>query len=194
MTRMLTIGPDRCPDCRYDLRGLPGHYHCPECGFEFDEHTLVCRPNRTWKAYLWLLPGVLVLCGPIAGMFSDSLRVGDSFSATATAIMAAALVGLCVLITWRLVRADRAGRYIALTPRGVKSRSLEGTQFVPWADVYCVSRMQAHSYVIAVERVSDENPIIISEVVQSRLDLRTLLAVAPKLYARYYKPQTEHVA
>jgi hypothetical protein len=27
----------RCPECEYDLRGLPAAHRCPECGFEYDE-------------------------------------------------------------------------------------------------------------------------------------------------------------
>ncbi len=27
----------RCPECDYDLRGLPYAHSCPECGFEYDE-------------------------------------------------------------------------------------------------------------------------------------------------------------
>ncbi|MCZ6835854.1 MAG: hypothetical protein O7G85_08780 [Planctomycetota bacterium] len=28
-----------CPQCDYDLVGLPGAHACPECGFEYDEST-----------------------------------------------------------------------------------------------------------------------------------------------------------
>lgn len=27
----------RCPECNYDLRGLPYAHNCPECGIEYDE-------------------------------------------------------------------------------------------------------------------------------------------------------------
>lgn len=27
-----------CPECNYDLRGLPHAHNCPECGFEYDEN------------------------------------------------------------------------------------------------------------------------------------------------------------
>ena len=28
----------RCPECDYDLRGLPYAHNCPECGIEYDEN------------------------------------------------------------------------------------------------------------------------------------------------------------
>ncbi len=28
----------RCPECNYDLIGLPYAHNCPECGFEYDEN------------------------------------------------------------------------------------------------------------------------------------------------------------
>ena len=31
----------RCPECNYDLRGLPADYACPECGFTYDADTVV---------------------------------------------------------------------------------------------------------------------------------------------------------
>lgn len=34
-------GLDRCPICDYDFATLPSAYRCPECGFEYDEHTRV---------------------------------------------------------------------------------------------------------------------------------------------------------
>lgn len=41
---------DRCPACRYSLQGLPSVYRCPECGFEYDDKTLVVEMfDRPWK-------------------------------------------------------------------------------------------------------------------------------------------------
>lgn len=49
---------DRCPACRYSLQGLPSVYRCPECGFEYDEGTIilsetVSKTNR-WSLLLIL--------------------------------------------------------------------------------------------------------------------------------------------
>ena len=38
---------NRCPICRYSLRGLPVEHKCPECGFEYDQETSVFYPR--WK-------------------------------------------------------------------------------------------------------------------------------------------------
>ena len=33
--------PERCPQCGYDLAGLPDKGQCPECGFEYDPDSLI---------------------------------------------------------------------------------------------------------------------------------------------------------
>jgi hypothetical protein len=45
----------KCPICRYDLTGLPASHRCPECGFEYDETTVVWYAPRDWwtAACLW---------------------------------------------------------------------------------------------------------------------------------------------
>jgi len=56
-----------CPECRYDLSGLPRAHACPECGFDYDEATfdLTTRANYTlssvWDVLPWLaIPAVVV--------------------------------------------------------------------------------------------------------------------------------------
>ena len=52
---------DRCPECgREPLVPLsPGV--CPDCGFVYDEHTLVWRPRRPWRIYLLFLNTLIFL-------------------------------------------------------------------------------------------------------------------------------------
>jgi hypothetical protein len=68
-----------CPLCDYPLEGLPDHYHCPECGFEFDKSMRRFGPPKEIR----LLRGVsrTLLFTAITGMF-------------------AAGVGLCVFRSW----------------------------------------------------------------------------------------------
>ena len=49
----------RCPECRYDLRGLPATHRCPECEFEYDAATIVWRPSRK-KFAIHMLLGIAV--------------------------------------------------------------------------------------------------------------------------------------
>ncbi len=52
----------RCPECRYDLRGLPATHRCPECDFEYDAATIVWRPSkRKWVIHLLLAVTVTLI-------------------------------------------------------------------------------------------------------------------------------------
>jgi hypothetical protein len=48
----------RCPVCEYDLAGLPAAHACPECGFEYDERTIVLYGARTGQSVQPLLVGL----------------------------------------------------------------------------------------------------------------------------------------
>jgi len=39
-------GSTLCAECDYDLQGLPSDYRCPECGWSYDERTLVYETER----------------------------------------------------------------------------------------------------------------------------------------------------
>ncbi len=55
----------RCPECEYNLAGLPRRHRCPECGYEYDECTFVLdfrkdrkpRSRSRWFSYI----GVVLL-------------------------------------------------------------------------------------------------------------------------------------
>lgn len=64
---------DSCPLCEYDLRGLPSPHTCPECGFEYDEATIVLPcwvtkqgreswQRRTFQMVVITTLGLSVLC------------------------------------------------------------------------------------------------------------------------------------
>jgi len=54
-----------CPQCRYDLRGVPvveGLYRCPECGGVWDLETIVhARLSRERFAGRWIIGAILLL-------------------------------------------------------------------------------------------------------------------------------------
>ncbi len=43
----------QCPQCRYDISGLPATHRCPECGFTYDESMIVLEG--------WHVPGLASL-------------------------------------------------------------------------------------------------------------------------------------
>ncbi len=57
---------DRCPACRYSLQGLPSVYRCPECGFEYDEGTIILSETVS-KTSRWSLLALILLffTGPL---------------------------------------------------------------------------------------------------------------------------------
>jgi len=59
----------RCPVCEYGLCGLPSRHQCPECGFAYDEKTLVLRPegHRRW-ILVTISILVIVLLGAVLWM------------------------------------------------------------------------------------------------------------------------------
>jgi len=67
----------RCPNCRYDLTGLPVAGHCPECGRSFDKSRLGFsnRINefeatlaRVRSIVLAVLAGCMLMCGGLLQM------------------------------------------------------------------------------------------------------------------------------
>lgn len=56
-----------CPLCDYDLKGLPTEHKCPECGYEYDNATIVlpCWTSKgkytSWLQRVFLL--AVVVCG-----------------------------------------------------------------------------------------------------------------------------------
>lgn len=53
---MNTLGElERCPDCNYELKGLPGIHRCPECGFAYDKGSIVLSAKRKFRLANWLI-------------------------------------------------------------------------------------------------------------------------------------------
>lgn len=67
-------GSTLCPDCDYDLSGLPVPHRCPECGFRYDVDTIVWKPDpiRTRKrTRLYTLIGVAYIAAHVADVVSN---------------------------------------------------------------------------------------------------------------------------
>ena len=77
-------GINRCPICDYDFVTLPDAYRCPECGFEYDEHTQVwpCGSTffttRAWRLITFvvtLLVGFKLAFGKSATTFTRAVSI-----------------------------------------------------------------------------------------------------------------------
>ncbi len=130
--------PVNCPVCHYSLRGLPASHRCPECGFEYDEHTLIWRPARRRGVY-----AVLVFVGLWA--LYEAVQLARSVVATHPTlsremILGAVLLPIIGVLLFRLWRAARRGRFIAVTPHGVFARSVHREESIPWHAIEHVAR------------------------------------------------------
>ncbi|MBN2562308.1 MAG: hypothetical protein JXQ75_15390 [Phycisphaerae bacterium] len=129
-----------CPVCEYPLIGLPRRHRCPECGFEYDEHTRIWqarRPWRLWKAVSLLMNGV-AFCFFALGAY---LFAFTSLALRWVAPVLAAFYACCFVYQWIL---NRRREYVAVTPGGVIVR-MYGTKprAVPWCDVLMVGGVGA---------------------------------------------------
>lgn len=121
-----------CPDCDYNLRGLPGPVvDCPECGLTTDVPVLAARRwNKPW----YQAPGFNRLLWPaatatIAWMASIFLMASDS----ANDLLLVSVCIICVLTLWvfLMIRAARllngwTGFWLALVAHGLVAGYLVG--------------------------------------------------------------------
>ena len=67
-----------CPDCEYNLRGLPGPIvNCPECGLTTDVPVLA---TRQWNKPWYKAPGFNTLMWPAVIAFISWIAFGVLFS------------------------------------------------------------------------------------------------------------------
>src|SRR5215510_2311132 len=97
-----------CPECTYDLRGLPLNHACPECGFAYDEHTAVWRARC--PAYAYAMPLILL---------AMLIYTGHAYWSNLVWWQVGIFIigGLLLLSSFvRICLANRRGRYLAVTP------------------------------------------------------------------------------
>lgn len=123
--------PENCPECAREIVAPLLHAVCPDCGFQYDEYTLVWRPSRPWRIYL-LFANVAV-CTPFVFQFLRSLLLHGRLPSNATTVGAA--IGLVALL-WAVPRVrvllTEGHRFAAITPRGIQVRTTRGPRLVEW--------------------------------------------------------------
>lgn len=159
-----------CPICKYSLHGLPPAHRCPECGFAYDECTVVFRPARPWLAYIFVLLPILFLLQmgvrPIAQMIS--LLTQGAVAVSAIFII---LGGVILYYFFRIWSANKTGRFIALTRTGFTMRNFGGVVTSPWEDVAQVALYDNYPW---IGRRSSEEKISLQNFVRSDRDRKTL--------------------
>ncbi len=125
---------ERCPRCRYPLRGLPAEHACPECGLRYDQDCLYYRAsNRAMLAGLW--PSLL---GSSGMLFSQTVHLfwGPSGMRLWAGVIIAGWIGIEVLGVWLVWRYSRRGAEVFVTGDGLLLRPWGfGGQWVPWERV-----------------------------------------------------------
>jgi hypothetical protein len=121
----------RCPECDYDLRGLPCPHRCPECGTPYDERTYKWRARNR-------LPLLVLAIGTIP-VFEAVVDLGRSWAgrrpvdvwrlvSSSVGVGAFALIGIWL---WR----TRRQRWVAITPEGVRIRWGDKDTLVRWTEI-----------------------------------------------------------
>jgi len=101
-------GSTLCPDCQYDLNGLPVPHRCPECGFEYHLDTIVWKPDpvRTRKkTLLYTFIGVVYITAHLI----DVILNYASRSSIEIGWKAVVLTAVSSLLFTRIIFGSRAG-------------------------------------------------------------------------------------
>ena len=126
----------QCVHCGYSLRGLPVDRACPECGFTRDEHTYIMKARGPWEISFL---GLISLSFSVLFLISIA-EIPLTFLAILVGERAAGILALVLLlgaVIWCLrviVRLWTVKRYAAVTPGGLRARSLFAEIVVPWTE------------------------------------------------------------
>jgi len=205
-----TTGPETCPTCSYNLTGLPCPHTCPECGSPYDEFTRTWRPRKPWKIYLSLIGASLIVADKTLKFAQQRLVrrhtrfFGSVHQSRATAqeqwhtgtrnsecvgpldrfetILWMLFLFFSVGIIMMMALANRRGRLIAVTPRGLLVRNLRTRKLIPWSDL---TDLRAQGKRVRITQASKILPFDVSNIFESKGDVIAFCSHALDCRDRY---------
>lgn len=118
-----------CPQCGYDLTGLPSEHNCPECGLAYDNQTRVWRQRNAIGQ--WFAIGGIVL-GVTA-----TLLILRRYEPALFLSVSGLVILLLGLIRWRVAASSP---FVMISGRGLSFRRRWRTKHFPWNEVSYVRR------------------------------------------------------
>ncbi len=148
-----------CPECDYDLAGLPEAHRCPECGTPYDELTRVWKPRRPWALIVASVGGCLMI--GIQIVIATASLVTATTAVIALLLLVVALGLLVVNVALHVIRITRSkGKPLCLatTPAGIVVRLVSLNVVIPWSEVARVRRGELYSgrtlrFAVHIDRV-----------------------------------------
>ncbi len=170
-------GISGCPRCDYDLTGLPSQHACPECGFAYDEHTMVWKRIRPtvripWRYTLEAVPSFLLF----------SIVVWQA--PVIFGINRWLLIICIVAIAAGLYRLLRGPRLLCLSPSGVEiyPRGILRPTVIRWLDVGVTHSMDDRYYLTRMTRSQSINISVFFERPDEHQEFEIALADLRKRY------------
>lgn len=181
---MLVGPPQRCPDCGREIVAPLMHAVCPDCGFEYDEHTRIWQPRNPGRLYLLLLN--ILICLPIVFHFLQVLLLsGQRPSNVLTIAAVIAVVGLVWAVPRLRLVLTEDRRFAAVTPRGLQARAGRGECLVGWSDFDSV---RVRLGVPHVHRRGEARPIPLDWVFDSDDEVADFVQQVGQAVNRYAGP------
>ncbi len=127
---MKTAALDRCPTCSRELSGRPAPNACPDCGFEYDEHTRVWLSSESWARLALVYTALGLVCGLVV---AGSHRLSLGYAPDPTLPLLVAIVAPALgLFLRRLIGGRISGRFVALTPAGILVGTRPRPRLITW--------------------------------------------------------------
>ena len=177
---MSAAGLETCPDCGCDLRGLPLPGRCPECGFEYDQHTRVWRSSRPWQRHALVYFVIGTAIGLLLAIIYRLVRGHVPYPVFPL------LFGLVYaaggLLIRRVLTGRLSGRFVAVTPKGILVGTRGRSSLIAWDDVDRVSQPKG---VPKIQRHSSGVPVALEDVFEKPEDVAAFRAEVKKAKRRH---------